>query len=92
MRVGVLGPTVVAEGSGPGRTVVVQAAKHRALLAALALHAGRPVPAEVLVAMIWGPDAPASAPATLQTYVSVVRRTLEPDLRARSPSSGGWPT
>lgn len=50
MFVGVLGPTVVED---EGRAVGVPAAKHRALLAALALADGRPVPAEQLVAAIW---------------------------------------
>lgn len=84
MWVGVLGPTEV---SHSGRAVTVQAAKHRALLAALALSGGRPTPADDLVAAIWGPDAPPSALGTLQTYVSVIRRTLEPDLPARAPST-----
>lgn len=87
MWVGVLGPTVVTVSSAEGRSIPLPAAKHRALIAALALHAGRPVSAEVLVDTIWGPDAPPSALGTLQTYVSVVRRALEPDLPARSPSS-----
>lgn len=84
MWVGVLGPTEV---SHSGRVVTVQAAKHRALLAALTLAGGRPMPAEDLVAAIWGPDAPPSALGTLQTYISVIRRTLEPDLPARAPST-----
>jgi DNA-binding SARP family transcriptional activator len=84
--VGVLGPTVVAAGPGE-ESIEVRAAKHRALLAALALHGGRTVPADTLVEAIWGPDAPASAGATLQSYVSVVRRALEPELPARTPST-----
>ncbi|PWN03286.1 hypothetical protein DJ010_09225 [Nocardioides silvaticus] len=87
MWVGVLGPTVVSETPTGDRPIPLPAAKHRALLAALALHAGRPSSADVLVDAIWGPDAPPSALGTLQTYVSVVRRALEPDLPARSPSS-----
>ncbi len=84
--VGVLGPTlVVAEEGGP--PVELRAAKHRALLAALALHPARTVSPDVLVEAIWGPDAPASASTTLQSYVSVVRRALEPDLPARVASS-----
>ncbi len=86
MWVGVLGPTLVVaeEGDAP---VELRAAKHRALLAALALHQGRTVSSDVLVEAIWGPDAPASAATTLQSYVSVVRRALEPDLPARAASS-----
>ncbi|HYG93932.1 MAG TPA: BTAD domain-containing putative transcriptional regulator [Nocardioides sp.] len=87
MWVGVLGPTVVAEAPSSGHPIPLQAAKHRALIAALALHGRRPASADALVDAIWGPDAPPSAQGTLQTYVSVVRRALEPDLPARTPSS-----
>ena len=88
MWVGVLGPTQFRLPTdvpdAPGRSL--PAAKHRALVAALALHGGRPVPADVLVEALWGQDAPPSAHATLHTYLSVVRRALEPDLPARAPS------
>jgi DNA-binding SARP family transcriptional activator len=84
--VGVLGATMVAPEAGEP-PLELRAAKHRALLAALALHQGRTVSADALVDAIWGPDAPTSAGATLQSYVSVVRRTLQPDLPARVASS-----
>src|SRR5690349_5827939 len=86
MWVGALGPAVVRDPSDPERTIPLKAAKHRALLAALALHRGRPASADVLVEALWGPDAPESAHATLHTYLSVVRRTLEPDLAPRAAS------
>jgi DNA-binding SARP family transcriptional activator len=85
MWLGVLGPTVVRV-DGTGAPQALKAAKHRALLAALALQPGRPMSADALVDAIWGADAPPSAQATLHTYLSVVRRTLEPDLPARTPS------
>jgi DNA-binding SARP family transcriptional activator len=84
--VGVLGPTVVAA-DRDGEPIDVRATKQRALLAALALDAPRPVSPDAVIEAIWGPDAPPTAAATLQTYVSVVRRLLEPDLAARTPSS-----
>jgi DNA-binding SARP family transcriptional activator len=84
--VGVLGPTVVGA-SRDAQPLDVPAAKHRALLAALALHAPRAASAEALVEAMWGPDAPVTAAASLQSYVSRVRRTLEPDLPARSSST-----
>ncbi|HVL05263.1 MAG TPA: BTAD domain-containing putative transcriptional regulator [Acidimicrobiales bacterium] len=43
---------------------------------------GRVVTAEALVDILWGEDPPASAPGTLQSYISRLRRELEPD-RAR---------
>lgn len=84
MWLGVLGPTVVR--AAAGEPVALRAAKHRALLAALALQPGRPMSADALVDAIWGADPPPSAQATLHTYLSVVRRTLEPALPARAPS------
>ena len=92
MWVGVLGVTVVRATATAGSSdaaagaVTLNAAKHRALLAALALQPGRPVSADALVEAIWGAGAPPSAHATLHTYLSVVRRTLEPDLPPRTPS------
>jgi len=87
MWVGVLGPTVVGDGPRDAlRARRLSAARHRALLAALALHRGRAVDAGRLIEAVWGPDAPAGAAGTLQTYVSVVRRVLEPDLAPRRPS------
>jgi DNA-binding SARP family transcriptional activator len=87
MWVGVLGPTVVRPKADDAEAPsALNAAKHRALLAALALQPGRPVSADALVEAIWGDDAPPSAQATLHTYLSVVRRTLEPDLPPRTPS------
>lgn len=87
MWVGVLGPTVVRPtADADGLPAPLKAAKHRALLAALALQPGRPLSADALVEALWGAGAPPSAQATLHTYLSVVRRTLEPDLPARTPS------
>jgi DNA-binding SARP family transcriptional activator len=87
MWLGVLGPTVVRPSAdAEGAPTELKAAKHRALLAALALQPGRPMSADALVEAIWGVDPPPSAQATLHTYLSVVRRTLEPDLAPRAPS------
>ena len=51
-------------------------AKLRALLALLALHAGRVVPAEQLVDALWGDDPPAGVRNSLQGLASKLRRTL----------------
>ena len=50
----------------------------RRLLAALLLRPGRAVPADTLVEAVWGPRPPPTAAATLQSYVSRLRRTLGP--------------
>ncbi|WP_168929277.1 BTAD domain-containing putative transcriptional regulator [Nocardioides sp. GY 10113] len=84
MWVGVLGPTLVTEA---GRAIEIPVAKHRALLAALALAGERGSTSDTLVEALWGLDAPPTAGATLQTYVSQVRRVLEPALAARGRSA-----
>ncbi|WP_028660858.1 ATP-binding protein [Nocardioides insulae] len=84
MWVGVLGPTLVSDA---GRSIEIQTAKHRALLSALALASGRALSSESLIATLWGAGAPPSAAGTLQTYVSAVRRLLEPGLEPRATSS-----
>ncbi|WP_202638285.1 AfsR/SARP family transcriptional regulator [Bailinhaonella thermotolerans] len=63
--------------------------RQRAVLATLALRAGRVVPAAELVESVWGDDAPPSAAANLRGYVTALRRALgragetEPRLLAR---------
>ncbi|MBO9522009.1 MAG: AAA family ATPase [Nocardioidaceae bacterium] len=86
MWVGVLGPTVVRSTADGHDRATLKAAKHRALLATLALQPGRPVSADALVEALWADEAPPSALGTLHSYLSAVRRTLEPDLGPREPS------
>src|SRR5919199_2203021 len=62
-------------------------AKQRALLAGLALHAGRVVPVETLTDLIWGDAPPAAVQASLHGYVAALRRVLEPGRAARSEPS-----
>ena len=73
VQCGVLGPLRVTIG---GRTVRLGADKQRALLATLALRAGRPVAYERLVDCVWGEVPPATARATLHSYAGRLRRAL----------------
>jgi DNA-binding SARP family transcriptional activator len=59
--------------------------KQRTVLAVLLLESGRVVSSERLVELLWGEDAP-KASASLQAYVSNLRRALEPDRRPRDPA------
>ncbi len=79
--VGVLGATAV---TGPDGPVEIAARKRRSLLAALALDLGAVVSADRLVDLMWGADAPPGAYGTLHSYVSGLRRTLEPGLQPRA--------
>ena len=90
MEFRILGPLeVVAD----GRVVALDAAKPRALLAILLLHAGEPVSRDRLIEDLWAGRPPATAAKVLQTYVSQLRKALgserdpSPALRATSSSS-----
>jgi basic membrane lipoprotein Med (substrate-binding protein (PBP1-ABC) superfamily)/DNA-binding SARP family transcriptional activator len=52
--------------------------KQRALLAILVLHAGEIVPVDRLTDLLWGDEAPRTAPHSIQIYVSELRKALEP--------------
>ncbi|MFJ6939360.1 BTAD domain-containing putative transcriptional regulator [Streptomyces sp. NPDC101132] len=74
----VLGPLELRRGGLPCTPTPL---KHRALLALLLLHANRPASVDTLVAELWGGRPPRSAVATLQMYVSALRRVLAPGHR-----------
>jgi DNA-binding SARP family transcriptional activator len=58
----------------------------RQLLAILLIEAGRVVSVDRLVDLLWGDAAPPAAIASLQAYVSQLRRILEPDRPPRAPA------
>ncbi|MFS0898513.1 AfsR/SARP family transcriptional regulator [Mycolicibacterium litorale] len=68
-----LGPLQVMHADGP---VDIGPPKQRAVLAVLLLAAGRVVSVDRLVDAVWGDDAPGSATAGLQAYISNLRRAL----------------
>lgn len=59
-----------------GTTIEVGPRKQRAVLAALLLAQGRVVSTDRLIDAVWGDDVPASATASLQVYISNLRRAL----------------
>jgi DNA-binding SARP family transcriptional activator len=73
---GLLDGLVVRDG---GEAIDLGGPKQRAVLAVLLLEGGRPVPADRLTDLVWGDDPPARAETSLQSYVSNLRRVLEPD-------------
>jgi DNA-binding SARP family transcriptional activator len=87
VQVGILGPLVVSDDTGA--SLEVAGARLRALLARLALDAGRPVSAATLVDAVWGDDRPAEAGNALQTLVSRLRRTLG-DASSIGQSAAGY--
>ena len=73
MEFRILGPL---EAVAEGRVVALNAAKQRALLAILLLHANELVSSDRLIDDLWGGRPPATAAKILQKYVSQLRRAL----------------
>ncbi|MFB7380720.1 BTAD domain-containing putative transcriptional regulator [Kitasatospora purpeofusca] len=89
MHYGILGTTTAHHDDGT--PVPLGGARLRALLAALALRQGRPVPADLLVDEVWDAEPPQDASAALQTLVGRLRRTIGRD-RVGSGPAGYWLT
>ncbi|WP_240521642.1 BTAD domain-containing putative transcriptional regulator [Amycolatopsis vastitatis] len=84
LRVGVLGPLRAWRGAAE---IGLGPARQRAIFAVLAVNAGRPVPRAELIDGVWGDSAPASVEGSVHTYVSGLRRALEPDRSRWSAAS-----
>jgi YVTN family beta-propeller protein len=79
----VLGPFEVVAGD---RSLELGGSKQRAVLAMLALRAGRVVSTDALIDGLWGDAPPATAAKSLQVYVSRLRKALGDDVIAtRAP-------
>ena len=81
MEFRILGPLEVA---AEGRLLDLGRPKQRAVLGILLLRANTVVSLEHLVDELWGEEPPAQAIASLQAYVSHLRRLLEPAREARA--------
>ncbi len=77
-----LGPLTARRPDGP---VDLKGPRHRAVLARLLVAKGRVVPVARLVDDLW-PDPPEGAVGAIQSFVFALRRALEPDRPARTPS------
>ena len=92
MSAGGSGPAIEFRVLGPfevlhaGRALALGSPKQRALLAALVISANGVVSVDRLAEELWGDEPPARAMASLQAYVSRLRRLLQPegDRRGRS--------
>jgi DNA-binding SARP family transcriptional activator len=83
VRYEILGPLQVLDGDVP---VPLGRPKQRAVLAILLLDAGRVVSLDRLVDEVWGREAPPQALASVQAYVSHLRRLLEPGRASGAPA------
>ena len=84
-EVRVLGPVQAVRA---GRKLALGGPMQRAVLAMLALEAGRVVPAGLLIEELWRGGAPAGAATTLRSYVSRLRSALHPDARLVAEGGG----
>ena len=76
MPFGLLGPLEVRNGTGSN--IEVRGRQPRIVLSMLLAAKGRAVTVDALIDAIWGDSPPVSATGTLQTYVSRLRRIIEP--------------
>ncbi|MGW3325066.1 BTAD domain-containing putative transcriptional regulator, partial [Streptomyces virginiae] len=88
MRYLILGVTEARDETGA--PLPMGGARLRALLAALALRAGRPASVAELVDDVWGDDPPHDAPAALQALVARLRRALGGRDAVLSVPTGGY--
>ena len=72
MEIRILGPLEVVDGQGS--SAKLGGRKQRIVLAALALRAGATVSADRLVDLVWGDRPPTQPEATLQVYLSNLRK------------------
>jgi DNA-binding SARP family transcriptional activator len=82
VRISVLGSMRISRG---GRDVEAGPPRQQAVLAMLALRANQAVSRDELVDGVWGADPPASVVNSVHTYVSSLRRVLEPGRGPRKP-------
>ena len=80
MDLRLLGPVELRLGDGP---VELGPRKQRAVLAMLALRAGRTVPTDALIEGLWGEEPPATAAKMVQLYISHLRPMLNGDSGAQ---------
>ena len=78
----ILGPLEVSDETGH---VALGGPRQRGLLVILLLEAGRVVPTERLVDLLWGESAPKTATASLQNSVGRLRRALGADVLETKP-------
>src|SRR3954470_13292783 len=82
MEFRILGPLEVVE---EGRPVSLERRRMRALLAFLLLHANEPVSSDRLIDEVWGPEPAKTAAASLQNYISRLRKAIGADAVVSQP-------
>ncbi|MFW6186692.1 MAG: AfsR/SARP family transcriptional regulator [Actinomycetota bacterium] len=93
LSVQVVGPLVVRRGNRVLTSRELGGPRQRQILEILLLQLGTPVSKHRLVDLLWGAQAPAAALTTLESYVSVLRRHLQPGQCRSGPlktTNGGY--
>ncbi len=85
MEVGILGTLEVTDEGG--RRLDLGAPRQRAVFAILVVYLNQVVSIDRLVDELWGESPPSAATASLQAYVSNLRRVLEPGRKPRTPAA-----
>ena len=85
MRYGLLGNLEVRRDDGT--LADLGGIQPRRVLALLLAASGRVVPVDAVIDELWGDDVPASASGTLQSYISRLRRAIDPE---RTGSGRCW--
>jgi DNA-binding SARP family transcriptional activator len=84
LGIDILGPVTGRRGS---RRLDLGEPRQQAVLCVLAANAGQVVTKDRLIDGVWGERPPKTAGQSVYTYVSGLRRTLDPDRDLRRPSS-----
>jgi len=84
MQFKVLGPVEVVDADG--QAIDIGGSQPRSLLAMLLIVGDRVVPVDTIIDRLWPDSQPASATSTLQSYVSRLRRALDPHRPAGTES------
>ncbi|MFI6347453.1 AfsR/SARP family transcriptional regulator [Streptomyces sp. NPDC050560] len=82
VRFAVLGPMAAWRGD---RQLELGPPQQQAVLAALLLRRGHPITLGELIDAVWGEEPPTAAVSVLRTYVSRLRRVLEPHRNTTDP-------
>lgn len=93
LRVRVLGPLEVHRGDRTVTSKELGGPKQRQILEILLLRLGTPVSKDRLIELLWGDRPPAAALQNLESYVSVLRRGLQPGAGRSGPlrtANGGY--
>ena len=93
LHVNIIGPLMIRRGTRLLDARQLGGPKPRQILEILLLHVGVPVSKHRLIDLLWGGNPPREALTSLESYVSVLRRNLQPGAGRSGPlrtTTGGY--